>query len=409
MHLAPLLGGGLPHDNVAEMLRFALESVPCGMVIVNSQGRIALVNAQTEKLFGYPREELLGQSMDILIPERVRNSHYLLYKSYLAQQVPRAMGMGRDLYGRRRDGSEIPIEIGLNVFNTEEGDVVVSTIVDITERRRLEAALVQSQKMEALGQLAGGVAHDFNNLLSGMLGCLEILGKRHVTSESGKRLIAEGRRTVDRGVALTTRLLAFSRQAPMVTEAVDLNRSIQEMLELLTRTLGNASSIVTKLSSALWLTNVDRQQIEIAILNLILNARDAMRRGGTITLETDNVYVAGAFDGIPEGEFVVLKITDTGCGIPQEALSRVVEPFYTTKPPGRGTGLGLSMVHGVVHQLGGGLRIASTVDVGTTVSLYLPRYRDGHLPASFAKTAAKGSASQESGDADENSSSTIRL
>jgi PAS domain S-box-containing protein len=385
------------------MLRFALESVPCGMVMVDSQGRIALVNAQTEKLFGYPREELLGQSMDILIPERVRNQHHLLQESYLAQPVSRAMGMGRDLCGRRRDGSEIPIEIGLNVFNTEKGDFVLSTIVDITERRRLEAALVQSQKMEALGQLAGGVAHDFNNLLSGLLGCLEILGKRHVSSEAGKRLIAEGRRTVDRGVALTTRLLAFSRQAPMVTEAVDLNRLIEDMLELLTRTLGNAGSIVTKFSSDLWLANVDRQQIEIAMLNLTLNARDAMPQGGMITLETHNAYFASALDGMAAGHYVVLKITDTGCGIPPEALPRVVEPFYTTKPCGKGTGLGLSMVHGVAHQLGGGLRIASTVNAGTTVSLYLPRCSDGYQRVAFARTAANGSVSQVYGNAAEDS------
>jgi hypothetical protein len=357
------------------LLGLAIESVPCGMMLVDSQGRIALVNAQTEKMFGYPREELLGQSMDILIPARVRDQHHLSYKSYLAQPVSRAMGMGRDLYGRRRDGSEFPVEIGLNVFNSEEGDFVLSVMVEITERRRLEAALVQSQKMESLGQLAGGVAHDFNNLLGIMLGCLELLGRRHVASAEGKRLIAQARRTVDRGIALTTRLLAFSRQAPLVTEAVDLNRSIEEMLELLTRTLGKVNRIVMKLSSDLWLTNVDRQQIELAILNLALNARDAMPRGGTITLETNNAFVARAFDGICAGDYVVLKVTDTGCGISPEALNRVVEPFYTTKPPGKGTGLGLSMVHGVAHQLKGGLHIASTVDVGTTVSVYLPRYR----------------------------------
>lgn len=356
------------------LLGLTIESVPCGMMLVDSQGRIALVNAQTEKMFGYPREELLGQSMDILIPARVRDQHHLSYKSYLTRPVSRAMGMGRDLYGRRRDGSEFPVEIGLNVFNSEEGDFVLSVMVDITERRRLEAALVQSQKMESLGQLAGGVAHDFNNLLSIMLGCLELLGTRHASAQ-GKRLIAQARRTVDRGIALTTRLLAFARQTPLVTEAVELNRSIEEMLELLTRTLGKVNRIVMKLSSDLWLTNVDRQQMELAILNLALNARDAMPRGGTITFETNNAVVASAFDGICPGDYVVLKVSDTGCGISPEALSRVVEPFYTTKPPGKGTGLGLSMVHGVAHQLKGGLHIASTVNVGTTVSVYLPRYK----------------------------------
>ncbi len=356
------------------LLGLAIESVPCGMLLVDPQGRIALVNARTERMFGYSREELLGQSMDILIPARVREQHRFSFKSYLANPISRAMGVGRDLYGQRRDGSEFPVEIGLNVFNSEEGTFVLSVMVEITERRRLEAALVQSQKMESLGQLAGGVAHDFNNLLSIMLGCLELLSSKQAGAQ-GQRLIAQARRTVERGVALTTRLLAFSRQAPLVTEAVDLNRSIEEMLVLLTRTLGKANRIVMNLGSNLWLTNVDRQQIELAILNLALNARDAMPRGGTITLETDNTSVANAVDGIGPGDYVVLKVTDTGCGIAPEALSRVVEPFYTTKPPGKGTGLGLSMVHGVAHQLKGGLHISSTVGVGTTVSVYLPRYR----------------------------------
>ena len=356
------------------LLGLAIESVPCGMMLVDPQGRIALVNAQTEKMFGYPREELLGQSMDILIPSRVRDKHHLSYKSYLAQPVSRAMGMGRDLYGRRRDGSEFPVEIGLNVFNSEEGNFVLSVMVEITERRRLEAALVQSQKMESLGQLAGGVAHDFNNLLGIILGSLELLGTKHANVQ-GQRLIAQARRTVDRGIALTARLLAFSRRAPLITETVDLNRSLEEMLELLTRTLGKANRIAMKLSPDLWLTHVDRQQIELAILNLALNARDAMPRGGTITLETHNAFVASAFEGICAGDYVVLKVTDTGCGISPEALSRVVEPFYTTKPPGKGTGLGLSMVHGLAHQLKGGLHIESTVDVGTTLSVYLPRYK----------------------------------
>jgi signal transduction histidine kinase len=233
---------------------------------------------------------------------------------------------------------------------------------------------MQSQKMDELGQLASGIAHDFNNLLMGILGCLNLLEARHVVSDAGKRLISEGKRTVNRGITLTTRLLAFARQAPMSKEVIDLNRLIEEMTDLLARTVGNGCRITLKLSSALWLAYGDRQQIEIALINLILNARDAMMpQGGTITIETENEIVSSAVDGISVGEYVVLKVIDTGCGIPPEALSRVVEPFYTTKPPGKGTGLGLSMVQGVMHQLGGGLRIASTVGVGTTLSMYLPR------------------------------------
>jgi PAS domain S-box-containing protein len=363
--------------NAAGLFELALEFAPCGMMTVDAHSRIALVNAQAEKMFGYPRGELVGRSMSILIPERMREKHRLSQKRYFEQPVSRPMGMGRELYGLRRDGSEFPIEVGINVLKTAKGNFALSVIVDISERRRLEAALLQSQKMEAMGQLASGVAHDFNNLLCHLLNCLCLLDVGQIASDARKRIIEGGKRTVNRGVALTTRLLAFSRQAPMATEASDLNCLIEELLDLLTQTLGTGGRIVTNLSSELWLTSIDRQQIEIALLNLILNARDAMvALGGTITIETENEVVSSALDGISAGNYVVLKIIDTGCGISPEALSRVVEPFYTTKAPGKGTGLGLSMVHGVARQLGGGLRIASTVNVGTTVSLYLPRCDD---------------------------------
>ena len=372
MPFAALLVDGNP--SAAEVLRLVLESMPCGMMTTDSQGQITLVNSQTEKMFGNRREELLGRSMDMLIPERFVDQHHLSQRRYFAQSASRPMGAGQVLYGLRRDGSEFPIEVGLSVFKIAEGDFVLSTIADITERRGLEASLMQSQKMDELGQLASGIAHDFNNLLMGILGCLNLLEARHVVSDAGKRLISEGKRTVNRGITLTTRLLAFARQAPMSKEVIDLNRLIEEMTDLLARTVGNGCRITMKLSSALWLAYGDRQQIEIALINLILNARDAMMpQGGTTTIETENEIVSSAVDGISVGEYVVLKVIDTGCGIPPEALSRVVEPFYTTKPPGKGTGLGLSMVQGVMHQLSGGLRIASTVGVGTTVSMYLPR------------------------------------
>jgi PAS domain S-box-containing protein len=244
---------------------------------------------------------------------------------------------------------------------------------DVTEHRRMQAELHQAQKMEALGQLAGGIAHDFNNLLTGVLGCFELLS-RHATADAAKRFIAQGIRAVERGTALTGRLLAFSRHQPLETQAVDVNASLDETGELLTRTLGGTIRVGKRFATDLWPASADRNQLELAILNLAINARDAMPLGGTLTIETRNETVSAMpEDGVAAGDYVVVAITDTGSGMTAEVLERVLEPFYTTKDVGRGTGLGLSMVHSVVQQLGGDLRITSEPGKGTCVTLYLRR------------------------------------
>ena len=245
---------------------------------------------------------------------------------------------------------------------------------DITERRRLEASLHQAQKMEALGQLAGGVAHDFNNVLTGILGCFELLGRQPGLAERGQRLIEQGLRAGERAKALTARLLAFSRKEPMATQAVDINASIEETVEMLMRSLGSDIRIGKRLAADLWPAVADRNQIELAIMNLAINARDAMPLGGNLTIESRNETIADQNDlRLEAGAYVAIGITDTGIGMPPEVLQRVLEPFFTTKDRSHGTGLGLSMVYGVVAQLGGGLHIASEPDKGTCVTLYLRR------------------------------------
>ncbi|MEA2789703.1 MAG: hypothetical protein QOG73_2109 [Acetobacteraceae bacterium] len=251
---------------------------------------------------------------------------------------------------------------------------VLGSARDITERRRLEAQLHQSQKMEALGQLAGGVAHDFNNLLTGILGCFEMLG-RQVTSERGKRLVAQGCKAVEHSTALTARLLAFSRHEPLTTQPVDINRSLEEMTEMLARTLGSDVRIGKDLTAELWRASTDRNQFELAILNLAINARDAMPLGGSLTISTRNQTLLDPRDGLMAGDYVSVAVTDVGGGMPPELLTRVLEPFFTTKELGKGTGLGLSMVADVTRQLGGGLIISSEVGKGTCVTLFLPRAR----------------------------------
>ena len=234
--------------------------------------------------------------------------------------------------------------------------------------------------MEALGQLAGGVAHDFNNVLLAMAGCLRLLG-RQTNGADAMALLAEAHRSVERGSALTARLLAFARQQPMALEPVDVNRSLAEMAALLGRTLGRGVRVITVAAADLWLARANRNQLELAILNLALNARDAMPQGGQLTITTRNLQVTTPpVPGVAPGAHVAIDLADTGQGMTAEVLARALEPFFTTKPPSQGSGLGLSMVHGMLREVGGGMELASSPGAGTRVTLYLPRVPEADPP-----------------------------
>nr|WP_272889351.1 ATP-binding protein [Stutzerimonas stutzeri] len=250
---------------------------------------------------------------------------------------------------------------------------------EVAARARTEAALRQSQKMEAVGQLTGGLAHDFNNLLAGVIGSLELLSIRldQGRTDDLLRYIRSALTSATRATALTHRLLAFSRRQTLDPSPTDLNTLIEGMMELLQRTIGPMVSYSTHLSDGLWLTLCDTNQLENALLNLTINARDAMPDGGQLTLVSENLRLDEPLAqeiGLQSGEYVALGVRDTGVGIPPEKLGYVFDPFYTTKPLGEGTGLGLSMVYGFAKQSGGGVRIESTVGEGTSVWIYLPRH-----------------------------------
>ena len=261
---------------------------------------------------------------------------------------------------------------------------------EVAARARTEAALRQSQKMEAVGQLTGGLAHDFNNLLAGVIGSLELLSVRldQGRTDDLQRYIRSALTSATRATALTHRLLAFSRRQTLDPSPTDLNTLIEGMMELLQRTIGPMVSYSTHLSDELWLTLCDTNQLENALLNLTINARDAMPDGGQLTLISENLRLDEPLAqeiGLQSGEYVALGVRDTGVGIPPEKLGYVFDPFYTTKPLGEGTGLGLSMVYGFAKQSGGGVRIESTVGEGTSVWIYLPRHHgesaDLHAPS----------------------------
>lgn len=250
---------------------------------------------------------------------------------------------------------------------------------EIEQRERAQEMLRHSQKLEAVGQLTGGIAHDFNNLLTVVIGNMDTLMRRLGSSTDPRiqRPIENALEGARKAAALTQRLLAFARRQPLKPKPADPNRLVQRMSELLYRTLGEAIEIETVLAAGAWAIEVDTAQLESAILNLAVNARDAMPRGGKLTIETSNAYVDDAYaqeNAISVGQYVMICVSDTGVGIPEELMDNVFDPFFTTKVTGQGTGLGLSQVYGFVKQSGGNVRIYSELDAGTTVRLYLPRY-----------------------------------
>ena len=492
-----------------------LEAIPDAVAAVNQQGVIIQVNSQTEALFGYTRDELIGQRVEILVPDRQRPQHHLHREHFHRQPKIRRMGSGLDLYGRRREGSEFPVEISLSPVATADGTMVLSVIRDISDRKRvadelrgvneeldrrksrelrdsqnrlalivdssqdaiigktldgivthwnqgaehiygytaqemigrpisvlapnervdevpaildkirlgervdyfesvrvtkdkrnlnvsisvspiydtdgqvvgastiarnitsqkkIEEQLRQSQKMEAVGRLAGGVAHDFNNLLGIVTACSELL--RHRVDAEGGEYLDNISEAAKRGAALTRQLLAFSRRQPVQTQLLDLNDRLREVSKLLRPLMGDDVEIVLLPRSTTAIVEADPGQLDQLVMNLAVNARDAMLRGGKLVVET------GVFDcdesfarehpAMHVGRYVMLAVSDTGHGMDEATRSRVFEPFFTTKETGKGTGLGLATVYGIVKQSKGHVWVYSEPGHGTTFKIYLP-------------------------------------
>jgi PAS domain S-box-containing protein len=375
-----------------------LEAAPDAMVCVDGDGRIALVNAQAERLFGYGRDELVGQPVEILVPDAVRAVHPGHRAGYTADPRPRPMGAGMELAGRRRDGSTFPAEISLSAIDTEKGPLVTAAVRDVTERLEvqaererlntqaerdlLERQLQQSQRLESLGQLAGGVAHDFNNLLGVITNYAAFVAeelKKPPGQPPGPSALSDVEQiqlAADRATRLTHQLLAFARREVVQPRVVNLNNIVASILKLLRRTLGEHIELITDLDPDLHVVLADPGHAEQILVNLAVNARDAMTGGGTLTIETSNIDVdetyASTHANLRTGRYAAMKVSDNGSGMPPEVVDRAFEPFFSTKPKGEGSGLGLATIYGIVTQAGGNVRIYSEPRIGTTITVLLP-------------------------------------
>jgi len=365
--------------------RLLSETAPIGILLINEQGMVIDANTQALRMFGYDRGELIGESTEMLLPERFRCSHEGQRSSYMKEPHTRPMAVGRELTARRKDGTEFAVEIALAPLATDDGVLVSSTIVDITERKKMEEQRRLSQRMEAIGKLSGGVAHDFNNMLAVILGCSDVVLDALPPDHPAIRKIEMIRKAGASAVDLTRQLLAFSRQQMLQPRVLDLKEIVEQTQALLRRLIGENIEFKISLDPSLGRVKADPGQIEQVLLNLVINARDAMPQGGRLTIEACNVEMDDSYKGehqvVIPGRYVVLGVQDTGCGMDRETQARIFEPFYTTKELGKGTGLGLATVYGIVKQSGGYIWVYSELNQGTLFKVYLPRVDESVQPA----------------------------
>jgi PAS domain S-box-containing protein len=335
-------------------------------------------NPQAEVIFGWSRQQAVGRHLIGLLLSEAMRPHYDSMRERLVRNEDNATaGVRFETEALRRDGHPVKVEVSLKALRRRNGHVFNAFVRDLTQKVVAEEQLRQAQKMEALGQLTGGIAHDFNNVLTVITGTIEILAAEVADkpqSAAIARLISEA---ADRGAELTAHLLAFARKQPLQPRETDVNRLIVESAKLMRPTLGEHIEIESMPMGELWTALVDPSQLSSALLNLAINARDAMPGGGKLTLETMNVMFddsyAAAKGDVSAGNYVMIAVSDTGSGIPEAIRDRVFDPFFSTKGVGKGTGLGLSMVYGFVKQSGGHIEVHSDEGRGSTFKLYLPR------------------------------------
>ena len=356
------------------MLAQALKCISECVTVTDLKNKIIFVNDAFLQKYGYESHELIGKPISIVRGDNFQNEP-------VEEILPATMGGGwkGEVLNKKKDGSEFPVHLSTSVINDHNGYplALIGVATDITERKRLETQLQQSQKLEAIGKLAGGIAHDFNNLLTVIQGYSDLLLAKISVNDPINNQIRQIYDAANRAESLTGQLLAFSRKQLMKPRVIDLNSLIHEMEDMLKRLIGADIKFVINMNSELGKIKADPGQIEQVIMNFAVNARDAMNNGGTLTIETVNTKIDQRFkDDYPEaivGNYIELKISDTGFGMDKETQAHIFEPFFTTKEKGEGTGLGLATVYGIIKQSGGYIYVHSELTKGTTFNLYFPR------------------------------------
>ena len=377
-------------ESEARFRRLVEAVVDYAIFQLDPSGIITTWNSGAQRIKGYTADEIIGQHFSCLYSEEDR-------KAGAPQKALEMAARGQyeaEAWRVRKDGSKFFALVVIDPIRNEHGDLIGFAKVtrDITERAEAQRILgatqeqlAASRKMEAIGQLSGGIAHDFNNLLMIVLGNLENAERQAKSAGAAnpnlQRAIANAMRGAQRAAALTSRLLAFSRRQPLNPKPLDVNQFLRGAADFLQRSLGETIEVEAIGGAGLWQIEVDPNHLEAALVNLAINARDAMPGGGKVTLDATNIFAdedyCRANPELSPGHYVVLCVSDTGCGMSPDVLSRSFEPFFTTKELGQGTGLGLSQVYGFIKQSGGHIKIYSEVDQGTTVKIYLPRYTGG--------------------------------
>jgi PAS domain S-box-containing protein len=358
-----------------QLARNIIETSLDAFVQTDQSGNIVNWNSQAEKMFGWPRDEALGKNtIDLIVAEDERERIHAGVRRFVASDRT-LLDRRRELMMRRRDGREFRAELSVTAMRRREGLLFNVFYRDLTEKVAAEERIRHAEKMEAVGQLTGGVAHDFNNILTVITGTIEILGEavaKEPQLAAITRMIDEA---AGRGAELTQHLLAFARKQPLQPREVEINTLVVDTAKLLRPTLGEHVQIESVFESESSVAIVDPNQLTTALLNLALNARDAMPNGGKLILETGAAYLDETYAGVNDvkpGHYVLIAVSDTGAGIPARLLDRVFDPFFTSKGPGKGTGLGLSMVYGFIKQSAGHIKIYSEEGHGTTIKMYLP-------------------------------------
>ncbi|MCA9085070.1 MAG: PAS domain S-box protein [Planctomycetaceae bacterium] len=402
---APISGFGQPtilmavtdlteRERATQLLRSVLSSVDDAILTIDRQGVISSANPSTLSKFGYAEDELIGKNIGMLMPEPHCREYGTYLNSYIKTGTSKVIGIGREVECCRRDGTRFPAELTVTEFSLEGERRFTGVLRDTTERQKLQAQFIQAQKMDAVGRLAGGVAHDFNNLLTVIAGHCDLLMMSDLPADDYRRdSIAMILDAGERAARLTRQLLAFSRKAVSEPRLISLNDLVSNSLRLLQRLIGEDIILISNADPRSIYVTADPGQLEQVVMNLVVNARDAMPTGGKLTIETSVVEETNAenTNSVPS-RFACLSVSDTGHGIPDDIKNKIFEPFFTTRSVGKGTGLGLSVVHGVVNQHNGQIRVESFAGSGTTFRILLPLVTDAsqEISPESANPAAPG-------------------